>query len=63
MGIRRKKTYFQQIDGEPGPVVSEIKRRVRFSEVDAMGMVWFGRYPGYLEEASDELCRKCGLSP
>lgn len=60
--MRRKKTYFQQMDGDPQPVVFELKRRVRFSEADPMGIVWFGRYTGYIEEASEGLCRMCGLS-
>jgi hypothetical protein len=62
MGMRRKRAYFQHVDSDPQPVVFELKRRVRFSEADAMGIVWFGRYTGYIEEASEGLCRMCGLS-
>jgi acyl-CoA thioester hydrolase len=35
---------------------------VAFSEVDAMGIVWHGRYATYLEDASAELRTLCGLS-
>jgi len=37
-------------------------RRVRFEEVDALGMVWHGRYAGFLEDARAEFGRKYGLS-
>jgi acyl-CoA thioester hydrolase len=59
---RRRKTYFERLVGTPDPVVIELSRRTRFSEVDVMGVVWFGRYPLYFEEVSAELGRRCGLS-
>lgn len=59
---RKTKNYFRRNDEWPGPVTAEINRRVHFSEVDAMGMVWHGRYPLYFEEGSEELGRLCGLS-
>lgn len=62
MKTRRKKEYFERTEGTPGPVVVEIKRRARFSEVDAMAVVWHGRYPVFFEEAAEELGRRCGLS-
>ncbi len=62
MKTRKKTTYFERIPGAPGPIVVEIKRRVRFNEADPMAVVWHGRYPLYFEEASEELGRKCGLS-
>ncbi len=62
MKTRRKKHYFERTEGSPEPVAVEIKRRARFSEVDAMAVVWNGRYPLYFEEASEELGRRCGLS-
>ncbi len=54
--------YFEPVDGAPAPVVHEVKRRARFSEVDAMAIVWHGRYATFFEEASAELGRKVGLS-
>jgi acyl-CoA thioester hydrolase len=59
---RKKKIYFERIEEGPGPVVVEIRRQVRFSEVDALAIVWHGRYPSYFEEGSEELGRLCGLS-
>lgn len=58
----RRDGYFERIAGDPEPIVYELKRRVRFSEVDVMGIVWFGRYPLYFEEAATEITRRCGLS-
>jgi len=54
--------YFDRIKGVPAPISFTVKRRVSLSEVDVMGIVWYGRYPLYFEEASQELGRKCGLS-
>ncbi len=62
MPPRRKKVYFGTVGGAPEPVVVKIGRRVRFSEVDVMGIVWHGRYALFFEEASAELGRRCGLS-
>ena len=63
MNIRRKKdAYFVNIAGMPDPLTVYIKRRVKFSEADVMGIVWHGRYPEYFEEGSAELGRHYGLS-
>jgi acyl-CoA thioester hydrolase len=62
LSSRRRKNYFERTVGTPDPVVLELRRRTRFSEADVMGVVWFGRYPLYFEEASAELGRLCGLS-
>ncbi len=62
MAARRRTVYFERTADAPGPVVIDISRRTHFSEVDVMGIVWFGRYPLYFEEVSAELGRKCGLS-
>ncbi|RJQ13954.1 MAG: acyl-CoA thioesterase [Nitrospiraceae bacterium] len=60
--MRKKKTYFKCTEKAPRPVVAELKRRVHFSEVDPLGIVWHGRYPAYFEEGYEELARLCGLS-
>jgi acyl-CoA thioester hydrolase len=61
--IRRKKgAYFQPGEGAPAPLVVSLKRRVNFSEVDVLGIAWYGRYPAFFEEGSAELGRLCGLS-
>jgi len=55
------KPYFPARDGDPPPLRAEIRRRVRFEEVDAMGIVWHGRYAGYFEEARDALGERYGI--
>jgi len=61
--MREKRTeYFLRLPGSPKPLIFSVKRRVSFSEVDVMGIVWFGRYSLYFEEAQRELGRYCGLS-
>ncbi len=61
--MRRKKgKYFAPVPGAPSPVSVRVKRRVSFSEVDLMGIVWHGRYPQYFEEGFAALGRICGLS-
>ena len=37
--------------GVPEPLRVCVERDVRFEEVDAMGIVWHGRYPSYFEDA------------
>lgn len=36
-------------------LVCDICRTVRFEEIDAMGVVWHGRYPGWLEDGREAL--------
>ncbi len=36
--------------------------KVRFNEVDSMGIVWYGNYVEYLELAREEFGRKYGLT-
>ena len=62
MKLRKKKYYFERVDGVPEPLIVEIRRRVRLSEVDVMGVVWHGRYSIYFEEAAAEIGRLCGMS-
>lgn len=59
---QKPKEYFQNIPGAPAPVSFEVKRRVSFNEVDIMGIVWYGQYAIYFEQAQTELGRRCGLS-
>lgn len=39
-----------------------IEIKVRFCEVDSIGMVWHGHYPKYMEDAREEFGREHGLS-
>lgn len=60
--MRRKNHYFEPVPGAPPPVSVTVKRRLRFSEVDALGIAWHGRYPAFFEEAQTELGHKVGLT-
>ena len=53
-----RKPYFKVNPDSPSPLRVAISRRVRFDEVDSMGIVWHGRYISYFEEARVELGRK-----
>ncbi len=44
------KSYFPEDPSFPPDLEVSSERRVRFEEVDALGMVWHGRYPSYLED-------------
>jgi acyl-CoA thioester hydrolase len=54
------KPYFKDQDG-PAPLTVSCRRVVRLEEVDALGIVWHGRYPSYLEDGREELGRRFGL--
>ena len=55
------KPYFKPVSGAPAPLHATIKRQVRFEEVDSIGIVWHGRYPGYFEEGRVALGNKYGV--
>jgi len=57
-----RKPYFQPVSGSPPPLRMIVKRRVRFEEVDSMGIVWHGRYAGYFEDGRVALGHKYGIS-
>jgi acyl-CoA thioester hydrolase len=54
------KPYFKDPDG-PAPLTVSCRRVVRLEEVDALGIVWHGRYPSYFEDGREELGRRFGL--
>lgn len=56
-----RKPYFRICSEGPPPLRCTVERRVRFEEVDPLGIVWHGRYPGYLEDGRVALGRKYGL--
>jgi acyl-CoA thioester hydrolase len=43
-------------------LVSETKVRVRYSETDQMGIVYYGNYPQYYEVGRVETLRKLGMT-
>lgn len=55
------KPYFPKREGQPQPLRVRVQREVRFEEVDALGIVWHGRYPSYFEDARVALGEKYGL--
>lgn len=55
------KPYFPKEDGRPPPLRALRRRRVRFEEVDPLGIVWHGRYASYFEDARVELGQKYGI--
>ena len=59
--MRRRRAYFTAAPGDPPPIAVEIRRRIAFSEVDAMAVAWHGNYPRFFEAAHSELMQKIGL--
>jgi len=45
------KPYFPKSKDQPGSLRVSVERTVRFEEVDALGIVWHGRYASYFEDA------------
>jgi acyl-CoA thioester hydrolase len=60
MGARKK--YFDVEKDAPAPLVVRTERRVRFEEVDVLGMVWHGRYPSYFEDGRIAFGDKYGMT-
>jgi len=51
-------------DGRPAPPLRtgpEVRERVRWSDVDVMGIVYYGRYLRFMEAAETELFRAIGF--
>ncbi len=59
---RSKGRYFSGTPDAPSALVASVRLRAAFSDVDAMAVVWHGRYSLYCEEAYAELTRRCGIS-
>ena len=57
-----KKKYFEVEKDAPAPLVVRTERRVRFEEVDVLGMVWHGRYPSYFEDGRIAFGDKYGMT-
>jgi acyl-CoA thioester hydrolase len=58
---RQKSGYFAAEADAPAPLVARVTHRVSFSEADAMGVLWHGRYAALFEQANEELGRRCGM--
>jgi acyl-CoA thioester hydrolase len=61
MSRRSRISHFPAEPDAPPPLAAEIKRRVRFEEVDPLGIVWHGRYPSYFEDGRAAFGEKFGL--
>jgi acyl-CoA thioester hydrolase len=60
--LRRQRGGYFPVDADaPAPLVARLKYRVRFSDVDAMAVLWHGRYPLLFEQANEEIGRSCGM--
>jgi len=55
------KPYFKMRPDQPSPLRRTVTRTVRFEEVDALGIVWHGRYPSYIEDARAALGAAYGV--
>ena len=65
--LTRKYPYFKPektADGgpPPAPLHYTVERAARFEEVDALGVVWHGRYPSYFEDARVAFGETYGIS-
>ena len=57
-----RRPYFPARQGDhPPPLRARVQRRVRFEEVDPLGIVWHGRYPSYFEDARVLLGERYGI--
>ena len=56
-----RKPYFRPQEGAPKPLRCTAERVVHFEEVDALGIVWHGRYPSYFEDGRVLLGEKFGI--
>lgn len=56
-----KKNYFKKSAHDPQALRCCVERVVRFEEVDALGIVWHGRYPSYFEDGRVLLGEQYGL--
>ena len=53
--------YFTTEEGAPAPLRAAVSGRVRFEEVDPLGIVWHGRYASYFEDARVALTDQYGI--
>lgn len=56
-----RQPYFKTTEDAPPPLRHRVERVVRFEEVDPLGIVWHGRYPGYFEDARVALGERYGI--
>ena len=59
--MRSQRCYFSPESDAPRPLTITIPRRVRFEEIDPLGIVWHGRYVSYLEDGRVAFGDRYGL--
>jgi acyl-CoA thioester hydrolase len=59
---RRRGSYFSHDPQAPQPLVVRVRREIHFSDVDAMGILWHGRYAQLFEVANEAIGRLCGMT-
>jgi len=60
MGFPRR--YFPVDEGAPASLTATVDRRVRFEELDPLGMVWHGRYVSFFEDGRVAFGDRFGMS-
>ena len=55
------KEFFKTKPGDPKPLTCEIKRKVRFDELDPLNVMWHGNYASFFEDARVEMGMKYGI--
>jgi acyl-CoA thioester hydrolase len=58
---RRSRAEYFTDDNSHHILTAELQRKVRFEEVDSLGIVWHGRYSSYFEEAREFFGTKYNL--
>lgn len=60
-----RKTFPEPLSGEivtdPTPLPFRIQMRVRWSDCDPLGIIWYGAYLKYFEAAEHDMMRAAGL--
>lgn len=56
-----RKRYFKEVAGAPAPLQRIVRRKVRFEEVDPLGIVWHGHYASYFEDGRVALGQAYGI--
>ncbi len=57
-----EKSYFITAEEAPAPLTATAEGRVRFQEVDAMGIVWHGHYASFFEQGRIAFGDRYGMS-
>lgn len=61
MTRRSRIDYFKNEKNSLSPLTAVAERKVRFEEVDSLGIVWHGRYPSYFEDGREIFGKKYNL--